>query len=153
MVYRRRQMKFSSGRILALSLLITFLSAEAFVNSSSTAVASREEEIARAAESLRGKLVEQRRYFHMHPELSNREERTSRVIAEKLRALGLDDVKTGVGKYGVVALLKGGMPGGVVAVRADMDALPIQETIDQPCQSQTHRVKHASGHAAHTSGQ
>src|SRR5262249_50239422 len=149
MVYRRRQMKFSSGRILALSLLITFLSAEAFVNSSSTAVASREEEIARAAESLRGKLVEQRRDFHMHPELSNSEERTSGVIAEKLRALGLDDVKTGVGKYGVVALLKGGMPGGVVAVRADMDALPIQETIDPPYKSQTDGVKHACGHDAH----
>src|SRR5207249_6474955 len=93
---------------------------------------SRDQQIAQAAEALRTKLVEQRRDFHMHPELSNREERTSRVVAERLRALGLDEVKTGVGKYGVVALLKGSKPGPVVAVRADMDALPIQETIDVP---------------------
>lgn len=86
----------------------------------------------------------------MHPELSNREERTSRVVAERLRALGLDEVKTGVGKYGVVALLKGSKPGPVVAVRADMDALPIQETIDVPYKSQTPGVKHACGHDVHT---
>jgi amidohydrolase len=130
-------------------LLITFLTGEAFVKSSSIGVASREEEIARAAESLRAKLIEQRRDFHMNPELSNREERTSRVIAEKLRALGLDEVKTGVGKHGVVALLKGRMPGSVVAVRADMDALPIQETINAPYKSRNDGVKHACGHDAH----
>src|SRR2546425_12822290 len=56
---------------------------------------TREERISRAAEALHDHLIEQRRDFHMHPELSNREERTARVIAEKLRALGLDDVKTG----------------------------------------------------------
>jgi amidohydrolase len=74
------------------------------------------------------------------------------VIAEKLRALGLDEVKTGVGKYGVVALLKGKAPGGpnsVVAVRADMDALPIQETINAPYKSLKDGVKHACGHDAH----
>lgn len=111
---------------------------------------TRDQQIAQAAESLRPKLVEQRRDFHMHPELSNREERTSRIVAERLRALGLDDVKTGVGKYGVVALLKGSKPGPVVAVRADMDALPIQETIDVPYKSLTPGVKHACGHDAHT---
>src|SRR5436190_6553251 len=84
----------------------------------------------------------------MHPELSNREERTSKVVAEKLRALGLE-VKTGVGKYGVVALLKGAKPGPVVAVRADMDALPIQENIDVPYKSQNAGVKHACGHDLH----
>ncbi|HLQ47011.1 MAG TPA: amidohydrolase [Planctomycetaceae bacterium] len=94
--------------------------------------------------------MEQRRDFHMHPELSNREERTSRIVAERLRALGLDEVKTGVGKYGVVALLKGSKPGPVVAVRADMDALPIQETIDVPYKSLTPGVKHACGHDVHT---
>ncbi|HKQ74701.1 MAG TPA: amidohydrolase [Blastocatellia bacterium] len=145
-------MKFSSGRILALSLLIILLTGVAFVKSSSIAGASREEEIASAAESLRAKLIEQRRDFHMYPELSNREERTSRVIAEKLRALGMDEVKTGVGKHGVVALLKGKLPGGpdsVVAVRADMDALPIQETIAAPYKSRNDGVKHACGHDAH----
>ena len=83
-------MKLRTGRILALSLFMALLTGSAFVKSSSLAVDSREEEIARAVESLRAKLVEQRRDFHMHPELSNREEHTSRVIAEKLRALGLD---------------------------------------------------------------
>ena len=116
-----------------------------------TADASREDEIAKAAEALRAKLIEQRRDFHMHPELSNREERTARVIAEKLRALGLDEVKTGVGKHGVVALLKGRQPGPVVAVRADMDALPIQETIDVPYKSKNAGVKHACGHDVHMS--
>ena len=111
---------------------------------------SRDQKIAQAAASLRSKLIEQRRDFHMHPELSNREERTSRIVAERLRALGLDDVRTGVGKYGVVALLKGSKPGPVVAVRADMDALPIQETIDVPYKSQTPGVKHACGHDVHT---
>src|SRR5262249_33123207 len=111
---------------------------------------SRDQQIKAAAEALRPKLVEQRRDFHMHPELSNREERTSRIVAERLRALGLDEVKTGVARYGVVALLKGSKPGPVVAVRADMDALPIQETIDVPYKSQVPGVKHACGHDAHT---
>ena len=87
----------------------------------------------------------------MHPELSNREERTSRVIAARLKELGFDDVRTGVGKYGIVALLKGGKPGPVVAVRADMDALPIEETIDVPYKSQNKGVKHACGHDVHMS--
>ena len=101
------------------------------------AAASRDQQIAQAAESLRARLVEQRRDFHVHPELSNREERTARIVAQALRALGLDEVKTNVGKHGIVALLKGAKPGPVVAVRTDMDALPIQETIDVPFKSQT----------------
>src|SRR3989442_15113793 len=95
----------------------------------------REQQIAQAAEALRPKLIEQRRDFHIHPELSNREERTAGVVAQRLRALGLDEVKTGVARHGVVALLKGARPGPVVAVRADMDALPIQETIEVPYKS------------------
>ncbi|MDQ3818444.1 MAG: M20 family metallopeptidase, partial [Acidobacteriota bacterium] len=82
--------------------------------------------------------------------LSNREERTSRVVAERLRAIGLEDIKTGVGRYGVTALLKGTKPGPVVAVRADMDALPIQEVNDVPYKSLVPGVKHACGHDAHT---
>jgi amidohydrolase len=145
-------MKFNPSWILVLSLFIVLLTGAAFVNPASLvgrAGASREDEIARAAESLRAKLIEQRRDFHLHPELSNREERASRVIAERLRALGLDEVKTGVGKHGVVALLKGKLPGGVVAVRADMDALPIQETINVPYKSRNDGVKHACGHDVH----
>ena len=111
--------------------------------------AAREQQIAAAAEAIKAKLIETRRDFHMHPELSNREERTSRIVAERLRALGFDEVKTGVGKYGVVGVLKGAKPGPVVAVRADMDALPIQENIDVPYKSQNAGVKHACGHDLH----
>jgi amidohydrolase len=109
----------------------------------------RRQAIDQAAEALRPKLIEQRRDFHRHPELSNREERTARVIAERLRALGLDEVRTNVGKHGVVALLKGAHPGPVVAVRADMDALPILETLDVPYRSLNKGVKHACGHDVH----
>src|SRR5947207_352343 len=99
---------------------------------------------------MKPELVATRRDFHQHPELSNREERTSRIVAEKLRALGLDEVRTNVAKHGVVALLKGGKPGPVVAVRADLDALPINETLDVPYKSLVPGVKHACGHDAHT---
>jgi amidohydrolase len=114
------------------------------------ASSTREQQIAQAAEALRSQMISQRRDFHMHPELSNREERTSRIVAERLRALGLTDIKTGVGLHGVTALLKGAKPGAVVAVRADMDALPIQEVNDVPYKSLTPGVKHACGHDVHT---
>src|SRR5438105_83281 len=118
--------------------------------SAADSVSDRAKQIAQAAEKLRGKLSETRRDFHMHPELSNREERTARVVAERLRALGLDEVRTNVAGHGVVALLKGTKPGPVVALRADMDALPIEETIDVPYKSLVQGVKHACGHDAHT---
>lgn len=86
----------------------------------------------------------------MHPELANREERTSRIVAERLRALGLEEVRTNVAHHGVVAMLNGDKPGPVVAVRADMDALPIQENMDVPYKSLMPGVKHACGHDAHT---
>lgn len=111
---------------------------------------SRQQRIARAAEGMRDKLIAQRRDIHMNPELSNREERTARVVAERLRALGLTDIKTGVAHHGVTALLVGGKPGPVVAVRADMDALPINETLDVPYKSKNPGVKHACGHDVHT---
>jgi amidohydrolase len=114
---------------------------------------ARDRWVAEQAQALRSKLVEMRRDFHMNPELSNREERTARVVAERLRALGLDEVKSSVGRYGVVALLKGGKPGPVVAVRADMDALPVDETIDVPYKSRNAGVKHACGHDLHMSVQ
>ncbi len=146
-------MKRSVRVVFALILLLTMLMFGANTSvlriSAASRDASREQQIARAAEALRQQLITQRRDFHMHPELSNREERTARVVAERLRALGLDDVKTGVGKHGIVALLKGSKPGPVVAVRTDMDALPIQETIDVPYKSQNPGVKHACGHDVH----
>lgn len=119
-----------------------------FITLSSVAQ-TREEKVAQAAAALRDKVVEQRRDFHQHPELSNREERTARVIAEKLRALGFDDVRTGVGKHGVVGLLRGAQPGPVVAWRADMDALPVTSTLSVPFKSQNSGVHHACGHDAH----
>jgi amidohydrolase len=106
--------------------------------------------IAEAAESLRPKLVATRRDFHMHPELSNREVRTSAVVAQRLRELGVEEIRTNVAHHGIVALLKGAYPGPVVAIRADMDALPIQENLDIPYKSQNPGVKHACGHDAHT---
>lgn len=137
---------------LMLSLLVTAapLRSASIMTFATPDTTAREQQIAQAAETLRSRLVEQRRDFHMHPELSNREERTSRIVAERLRALGLEDIKTGVGKYGVTALLKGAKPGPVVAVRADMDALPIQETNDVPYKSLVPNVKHACGHDVHT---
>lgn len=90
-----------------------------------------------------------RRDIHRHPELGFRETRTAVLVAERLKALGYD-VRTGVGVTGVVGVLKGGKPGPVVAVRADMDALPIPELIDVPYKSTVPNVKHACGHDAHT---
>jgi amidohydrolase len=110
---------------------------------------TRQDRVNQIAESLRDRLIEQRRDFHMYPELSNREERTAKVIAERLRALGFTDIRTGVARHGIVAVLKGGKPGPVVAVRTDMDALPITETLDVPYKSKNVGVKHACGHDLH----
>ncbi len=110
---------------------------------------SRDAFVEHAAEQMREKLVAWRRDFHMYPELSNREERTSRLVAEHLRQLGLE-VQTGIARHGVVAILRGALPGPVVAYRADMDALPIEETLDVPYKSRHPGVKHACGHDAHT---
>jgi amidohydrolase len=93
-------------------------------------------EIRSAAEALAPALVELRRDLHRHPELGNREVRTGALVAERLRALGLE-VRHPVAKTGVVAVLQGGRPGPVVALRADLDALPIQERNDVPYKSET----------------
>jgi amidohydrolase len=101
------------------------------------------------AKKLHPGVIALRRDIHENPELSNAEERTGRVIAERLRGLGLE-VKTGVAKHGVVALLRGAKPGPCVAVRADMDALPIEEGGALPFKSKQPGVMHACGHDAHT---
>jgi amidohydrolase len=110
---------------------------------------SLDSKITALAESLRESVTAQRRDFHQHPELSNREFRTAKVIAAKLQALGFDEVKTGVAKTGVIGILKGGKPGPVVAWRADMDALPVTSTLTVPYNSQNPGVHHACGHDAH----
>jgi amidohydrolase len=127
---------------------LAYFAAGAFL-ACTLAAATPDAEITRRAEALRAKLVEQRRDFHRHPELSARETRTAKVIADRLAALGLESIRTGVGGHGVVALLKGGLPGPVVAVRADIDALPIEETNDVPYKSVNPGVKHACGHDVH----
>ncbi|MBL8220923.1 MAG: amidohydrolase [Bryobacterales bacterium] len=110
---------------------------------------TRDAQIAQRVDALRPTLIEMRRDFHMYPELSNREERTARVIAEKLRKLGFDEVRTGVARHGIVAVLKGAKPGPVVAWRTDMDGLPVNETLDVPYKSRNKGVKHACGHDVH----
>lgn len=113
-------------------------------------------QIAAKANAISAKLIEWRRYLHEHPELSNREVNTAAYVAAHLKKLGIE-VQTGVAKTGVVGLLKGGKPGPVVALRADMDALPVKERVDLPFKSQvtadylgqTVPVMHACGHDSH----
>jgi amidohydrolase len=146
----KRFIPFLVAALLLASVTLASRGQSSLKSPAASAAEPRDQRIAREAEAMRPQLVAQRRDFHMHPELSNREERTSRVVAERLRALGLTDIKTGVGKYGVTALLVGTEPGPVVAVRADMDALPIQEVNDVPYKSLVPGVKHACGHDLHT---
>jgi amidohydrolase len=110
---------------------------------------SLDDRIRKETAALQKRLVETRRELARHPELSNREVWTGKFIAERLRQLGYEDIRTGVAKTGVVALLKGGKPGPVVAWRADMDALPVQDSGDKPWKSENAGVKHACGHDAH----
>lgn len=99
--------------------------------------------------SVADELVELRRDIHKHPELSGEEERTAGVVAERLRGLGLE-VETGVGGHGVVALLRGGKPGPVVAYRADMDAVRSDDPDPVPFKSVNEGVRHICGHDVHT---
>ena len=80
-----------------------------------------------------------RRDIHAHPELGNRETRTAALVAEHLRSLGFDEVRTGIAHTGVVGVLRGGLPGKVVALRADMDALPVTERTELPFSSKVSR--------------
>jgi amidohydrolase len=99
----------------------------------------------------RDTLVELRRELHRYPELAHQEHRTSRLIADRLKALGLDEVRTGVGQTGVLGLLTGSRPGRRVLLRADIDALPLTETDHgQPYRSTLNGVHHACGHDGHT---
>ncbi|RLD01129.1 MAG: amidohydrolase [Chloroflexi bacterium] len=98
------------------------------------------------AKKLQSEMIAWRRDIHMHPELGFEEKRTSALIAERMEEMGYR-VKTGIGKTGVVAELGEGKP--VVAIRADMDALPIQEANDVPYKSKHDGVMHACGHDAH----
>src|SRR3954463_11384989 len=134
-------------------ITIALLFAPAFAAAQSSLAA----EIDKRSKDVESQVVAWRRDFHEHPELSNREQRTGKVVADYLRSLGMD-VRYPVANTGVVAVLKGGRPGPVVALRADMDALPVTEEVDLPFKStvrtqyngQEVGVMHACGHDAHT---
>lgn len=121
------------------------------------AVAQADDSQIRAAvERIAPSLIELRHDLHRNPELSNRETRTAGVVARELRRLGLE-VREGIAKTGVVGILRGGRPGPVVGVRADMDALPVTEETDLPFRSVARTeylgretgVSHACGHDIH----
>ena len=95
-------------------------------------------------------LIETRRDFHRHPELGLEEVRTSGIVAERLRAIGFEDVRTGLAVTGVKAVLRGGKPGKTLLLRADMDALPIDEENDVEYRSTVEGQMHACGHDGHT---
>lgn len=115
------------------------------------------ERIDSAAEELQAQVIAWRRDLHAHPELGNREFRTARIVAAHLVGLGLDEVLTEVAHTGVIGVLKGGKPGPVVALRADMDGLPVTEEVDLPFASKARAmwngeevgVMHACGHDCH----
>jgi len=131
---------------MALTLLITHC----------TSAQPVQQQIDQKAKAILPQLIEWRRQLHQHPELGNREYKTAEMVATYLKKLGLE-VKTGVGKTGLIALLKGDKPGPVIGLRADMDALPIKERVDLPFKStvtaeylgQTVPVMHACGHDSH----
>jgi amidohydrolase len=102
-------------------------------------------------------MIAWRRDFHQNPELSYEEVRTARIVAQHLRSLRLDEVRTGIARTGVVGVLRGGRPGPVIALRADMDALPVTEEVDLPFASRARGtyngqqvgIMHACGHDTH----
>ena len=144
----------STSPFLLLALLATVPVSSALAQDAASA---QRPEVAAAAQKLRQQVIDWRRDFHAHPELSNREERTSAKVAEHLRALGLQP-RTGIAHHGVSVIIQGGKPGPRIALRADMDALPVTEQTGLPFASkvtttfndQQTGVMHACGHDAHT---
>ncbi|HNR17431.1 MAG TPA: amidohydrolase [Chitinophagaceae bacterium] len=136
-----------------LPILLLSFSTQLF---SQTDITRLKEKTTAAADKIEPKCIEWRKDLHMNPELGNREFRTSKIIATHLKSLGID-VKEGVAKTGVIGILKGGKPGPCIALRADMDALPIVERVNIPfasTQKSTYNgqevgVMHACGHDTH----
>jgi amidohydrolase len=128
------------------------------IASAQEGAAQQRTEVEAAAQRLQARVIDWRRDIHQHPELGNREVRTAQMVAEHLRALGLEQVRTGIATTGVTAILRGGRPGPRIALRADMDALPVTERTGLPFASkatttfrgETTGVMHACGHDAHT---
>jgi len=147
-------MRLVSLRALSVALTAAWscLAAESAV----AATAAEPAQVAAAAQQVRDQVVAWRRDIHQHPELGQHEVRTAKLIADQLRKLGLQP-RTGIAHTGVVAVLKGGKPGPRIAIRADMDALPVTEPAGLPFASQVKAdyrgqpvgVMHACGHDAH----
>jgi amidohydrolase len=137
---------------------VTFAAASALVLvvGSTARAQSLAAEIDKLSTAVEPELIEWRRHLHQNPELSNREVETAKYVAERLRSFGLEP-QAGVAKTGVVAVLKGGRPGPMVALRADMDALPVREEVNVPFASKAMGeyegnkvgVMHACGHDTH----
>lgn len=102
-----------------------------------------------AIQALQPTLVELRRRLHQHPELSFREQLTAELVSQKLQEWGIEH-QTGIAKTGIAAIINSNQPGPVLAIRADMDALPIQEENEVPYRSQHDGIMHACGHDGHT---
>lgn len=138
------------------SKLSIFVFLFAFVHSSFSQTTDHSAAISKAADNIEQKVINWRHDIHQNPELGNREFRTAELIAKHLKSLGIE-VQTKVGVTGVVGILKGGQPGPVVALRADMDALPVEEKNDLPYASKVKTtyngkdtyVMHACGHDGH----
>jgi amidohydrolase len=137
----------------------TITAAACLLAAGTAAAASKptDAEIAALAERFAGASIAQRQDMHRNPELSNRETRTGALVAEHLKSLGIE-VQTGIAHTGVVGILRGGRPGPTIAVRADMDGLPVTEQADYPFKSTVRStyldkdvgVMHACGHDVHT---
>jgi amidohydrolase len=129
---------------LFLSAFFCFAAAPAAVDKKTAA------DIDREIAKISPEMVKVRRRIHMDPQLANREQETANIISGRLISLGLD-VKTGIAKSGVVALLRGGQTGATIALRTDIDAVPIQEMADVPFKSLNPGVMHATGNDIHAS--
>jgi len=145
-------------RPLLFSLALTLVSAPAAAQSAGTggSLARLRARISAGVERVTPRVIAWREDIHQHPELGTQEVRTSKLVADHLRSLGIE-VRTDVGGHGVVGVLRGGKPGRVVALRADMDALPVTELVDVPFKSTVKAmyggrevgVMHACGHDNH----
>lgn len=113
-------LRYSAGLVLGMTLFMSI------PNEGKAENTSLEMKVRERAASIEAKLIAWRRDIHQHPELGDQEQRTSHLVSEHLRTLGLE-VRTGVARTGVVGVLKGAKPGRAVALRADMDALPVKE--------------------------
>jgi amidohydrolase len=142
--------------ISAFCLLLSAFSVTGVFMSTAHAATTLDSRIDEAAKKVEQKVIAIRRDIHQNPELGNREFRTSKLVAERLKELGIE-TRTGIAHTGVIGILRGGKPGRVVALRADMDALPVTEQVDLPFASKVRTtyngqevgVMHACGHDAH----